>query len=87
MTQQEIGPDLHASIGGSLAEMGEQLWLMEGTLASTVLESTHWQETPEAAISPNKQLVGSSAGSSQAKQPTGSKHSPNHQPTRELKFY
>ena len=78
MTQQEIGPDLRAGIGGSLAEMGEQLWLMEGTLTSTVLESTHWQETPEAAISPNKQLVGSSAGSSQAKQPTGREHSPNH---------
>ena len=87
LTQQEIGPDLPAGIGGSLAEMGEQLWLMEGTLASTVLERTHWQETLEAAISPNKQLVGSSAGSSHARQPIGREHSPSHQQTRGLKFY
>ena len=42
---------------------------------------------PESAISPTKELVGSSAGSPQAKQPTGRKPSPTHQQTSGLKFY
>ena len=42
---------------------------------------------PEAAIIPTKEPVGSSAGSPQAKQLTGTEHSPTHQQTSGLKFY
>ena len=42
---------------------------------------------PESAISPNKDWVGSSIGSLQAKQPTGREPSPTHQQTSRLKFY
>ena len=41
----------------------------------------------ESAISPTKGLVGASAGSPQAKQPTGRELSPTHQQTSGLKFY
>ena len=42
---------------------------------------------PESAISPTKEPIGSSAGSPQAKQPTGRELSPTHQQTSGLKFY
>ena len=42
---------------------------------------------PESATSPNKGPVGSSAGSPQAKQPTGRKLRPTHQQTSRLNFY
>ena len=42
---------------------------------------------PESTISPTKQPVGSSAGSPQAKQPTGRELSPTHQQTSRLKFF
>ena len=41
---------------------------------------------PESAISCTKEPVGSSAGSPQAKQPTGRELTPNHQQRRKLKF-
>ena len=42
---------------------------------------------PESAISPTKEPVGSSAGSPQAKQPTGRELSSSNQQTSRLKFY
>ena len=42
---------------------------------------------PESAISPTKEPAGYSAGSPQAKQPTGRELSPTHQLTKGLKFY
>ena len=42
---------------------------------------------PESAIIPTKEPVTSSAGSPQAKQPTGRELSPTHQQTSRLKFY
>ena len=42
---------------------------------------------PESTISPTKEIVASSDGLPQAKQPTGREPSPTHQQTSRLKFY
>ena len=66
------------------------LWLTVGTrtLAAEVLGSTPWHEPSQSLpFTPPKSLVGSSAGSSQAKRPTGREPSPTHQQTSGFKFY
>ena len=74
-----------------LCRGGGRLWLTVGTrtLAAEVLGSTPWREPSRSLpLAPSKKLyVGSSAGSPQAKQPTGRELSPTHQQTRGLKFY
>ena len=85
---QETEPDLPASVGGSPAEAGGGCGSPQG--------QGHWQQRlwevlvgvnpARVTVSPTKGPVGSSAGSSQAKQPPGKELSPTHQETSRLKF-
>ena len=89
MTPKETEPDLPDSAGRSPAEAGGG--------GGSPWGQGHWQQkfwkvllgmsAPESDISPTNEPVGSTAGSPQAKQPTGRERSPTHQQTSGLKFY
>ena len=87
VTPEEPGPELPVSFGGSPDETGVNCGSLWG-------KDTHWWQKPQGIFKymsspggnnfgiktwPQQQPIGSSAGTSQAKQRTGWEHSPTHQ--------
>ena len=89
VTPKETEPDLPASVGGSLAEVGGSCGSCgdKDTGSRTSGKYSLAWALPESAISPTKKLVASSAVSPKAKQPTRRELSSTHQQTKGLKFY